>query len=97
MPPVSVNRTPAASNAFCMTFKVAGFGIVRPFSNLTTVLALMPAALAKSRTPQSSAARAILHCVIVNMRSVYTHMVLDATFCIAYEGFTAHMRYHRNL
>src|SRR5215472_11228633 len=57
-----MNSIPAASRACCSRSIVDCFASA-PFSMRVTVLAVTPAFLARSRTPQPTAARAIFSCI----------------------------------
>jgi hypothetical protein len=65
---------PAPSSALCIRVRVSTIA-PDPFSNRLTVFAATPALLAKSRTPQPSAALAILICagVIIGYKAVDMH------------------------
>ena len=61
----SMNSTPARFNTASMVESVSGSPAYRPTSMLVIVLRWRPAASAKSRTVQLSAALAILTCALV--------------------------------
>lgn len=65
---------PAPSSALCIRVRVSTIA-PDPFSNRLTVFAATPARLAKSRTPQASAALAILICagIIIGYKAVDMH------------------------
>src|SRR4051794_34932174 len=73
-----MNSMPAASSVCWIARTVDGIGVARPPSKRVTVLTPTCALRARSRTPQPSAPRAILHCAAVIMRTRYVHLTLDA-------------------
>src|SRR4051794_16728781 len=86
--PPGMNSIPAASRVCWIARTVAGIGVASPPSKRVTVLTPTCASRARSRTPQPSAPRAILHCAAVIIRTRYAHLTLDARVSSEHNVFT---------